>query len=143
MGEASGPRRGIVEAAVLALLGGLILWDARGYPAPLSPGVPGPALFPRLVAGFLIGGAVWLGVRRRSPPERFGGGLRLGGAFAGIAVFLLASPVFGAAWCLAPLACWLMWLAGERSPGILAAVPLGFAAFAHLLFAAALGVPLP
>ena len=43
-----------VEAGLLALVGAGVLVDARGYPAPLIEGVPGPAFFPGLVAALLI-----------------------------------------------------------------------------------------
>ena len=50
-------RRGsasLVEAGLLALVGVGVLLDARGYPAPLLEGVPGPAFFPGLVAATIF-----------------------------------------------------------------------------------------
>ena len=143
-------RRGpasLVEAGLLALVGAGVLLDTRGYPAPLLDGVPGPAFFPALVAVLLIGGAAVLALRpeRGRPGEQTsrGGVLRLVGAALAIAVFLLALPRIGHVVALPPLVGGLMWISGERSPWILAAVPVVFAACVHFLFVVTLGVPLP
>lgn len=137
----------LAEAGLLALVGGVVLLDARRYPAPLIEGVPGPAFFPALVAALLIGGAVVLAVRPARQPEGAekpdGGTLRLLGAAAWIAAFLVAWPLIGHLAALPPLVGGLMWLSGERSPWVLIAVSLVFGGFVHLLFAVALGVPLP
>ena len=52
-------------------------------------------------------------------------------------------PIIGHLAALPPLVLGLMWLSGERSPWILAAVSLAFGGFVHLLFVVTLGVPLP
>ena len=138
---------GLVEAGLLALVGAGVLLDARGYPAPLMEGVPGPAFFPRLVALLLVGCAAVLALRPYRQPASEGtsaaGVLRLFGAALWIAGFLLALPLIGHVAALPPLVAGLMWLSGERSPWILAAVSVAFAAFIHLLFVITLGVPLP
>ncbi len=134
----------LLEAAVLALLGALALLDTAGYPPSLAEGVPGPALFPGLIAALLIVAAP--GVLLRPSPagaEREAGGLRTVAAALWIGCFLVALPVLGAPVALPPLTAGLMWLAGERSPRLLVGIPLAFAAGAWLLFARLLGVALP
>ncbi|MCY4626843.1 MAG: tripartite tricarboxylate transporter TctB family protein [Acidobacteria bacterium] len=144
-----GRRRSIslVEAGLLAVVGAGVLLDARGYPAPLIEGVPGPAFFPGLVAALLIACAGVLALRgTRAPqgaPESVRGVLRLLGATLWIAGFLLVLPLIGHLAALPPLVLGLMWLSGERSQWILMAVSLAFGGFVHLLFVVALGVPLP
>ena len=137
----------LVEAGLLVLVGAGVLLDARGYPAPLIEGVPGPAFFPGLVAFLLIGCAAGLALRRPRGPAGAGmpggGALRLGGAVLWVAGFLVALPLAGHLVALPPLVCGLMWLSGERSPGILTAVSLAFGGFVHLLFVTLLGVRLP
>ena len=136
-----------LEAGLLALVGAGVLVDARGYPAPLIEGVPGAAFFPGLVAAFLIVCAGVLALRRAPATGTLtgagGGALRLLGAVLWIAGFLVVLPLIGHLAALPPLVLGLMWLSGERSPWILAAVPLAFGGFVHLLFAVTLGVPLP
>ena len=135
------------EAGLVALLGAGMLLDARGYPAPLIEGVPGPAFFPGLVAFLLVGCAVVLALRPSGEPTSTalsaGGALRLGGAVLWITGFLAVLPLIGHLVALPPLVLGLMWLSGERSPWILTAVPLGFGGSVHLLFVVTLGVPLP
>lgn len=137
----------LLEAGLLALAGAGVLLDARGYPAPLLEGVPGPAFFPGLVAALLIACAAILAVRRQRQAAREetrgGGALRLLGATLWIAGFLLALPLIGHLFALPPLVCGLMWLSGERSPWVLTAVSVAFGGFVHLLFVVTLGVPLP
>ncbi len=143
-------RRGsasLVEAGLLALVGVGVLLDARGYPAPLLEGVPGPAFFPGLVAALLIACAGVLALRPARAPtgarDTGRGVLRLLGATLWIAGFLLVLPLIGHLAALPPLVLGLMWLSGERSPWILTAVSLAFGGFVHLLFVVTLGVPLP
>ena len=140
-------RSALVEAGLLALVGAGVLLDARGYPAPLIEGVPGPAFFPGLVAALLIACAGVLALRpARAPQGAQGTGrgvLRLLGATLWIAGFLLVLPIIGHLAALPPLVLGLMWLSGERSPWILTAVSLAFGGFVHLLFAVVLGVSLP
>ena len=157
----------LVEAGLLALLGAGVLVDALGYPPPLVEGAPGPAFFPRLIAVLLLGCAAGLALRFRhrpspsapsaagaetKPPAAVGPAdgaagfsreLRRWGAALWIAAYLLALPVLGVPVALPALVCGLMWLSGERSYGLLIAVPLGFAGLLHLLFERILGVPLP
>ena len=137
----------LIEAGLLALLAAGVLIDAHAYPPPLAQGAPGPAFFPRLLAVLVIGGAAVLAARALrggDAPTRPGGGtLRLFGAAAWIAGFLLALPVLGHLLALPPLVAGLMWLFGERSPRVLVGVPAAFAGCVHLLFAVALGVHLP
>lgn len=147
MSEPSRRPAALVEAGLVALVGAGVLLDARGYPAPLIEGVPGPAFFPGLVAFLLIGCSVVLALR----PSRglAGAGMHAGaaprllGATLWIAGFLLVLPIIGHLAALPPLVLGLMWLSGERSPWILAAVSLAFGGFVHLLFAVVLGVSLP
>ena len=150
-----------VEAGALALLGAVVLLDARAYPPPLTEGAPGPAFFPRLVAALLLACAVWFAVRSLRGVSRSsasagpaapaaeedgpgaGGRLRVGAAAAAIAAFLLALPHLGTLVSLPLLLFGLMRLAGERARAVLIAAPLAFAGFVVLLFEAVLGVPLP
>ena len=146
MSEGSRRPAALVEAGLVALLGAGVLLDARAYPAPLIEGVPGPAFFPGLVASLLIACSAVLALRpsRPAPAGMHGGGaLRLGGAVLWVAGFLLMLPLIGHLAALPPLVLGLMWLSGERSPWILAAVPLAFGGCVHLLFVVTLGVPLP
>ena len=136
-----------VEAGLLALVGAGVLVDARGYPAPLIEGVPGPAFFPGLVAALLIVCAGVLALRpgqaTGTAPRIAGGVFRLLGATLWIAGFLAVLPLIGHLAALPPLVLGLMWLSGERSPWILVAVSVAFGGFVHLLFVVTLGVPLP
>lgn len=147
MSEPSRRPAALVEAGLVALVGAAVLLDARGYPAPLIEGVPGPAFFPGLVALLLIGCAAALALRPRPRPagEETPGtrALRLVGAVLWIAVFLVMLPLIGHFVALPPLVAGLMWLSGERSPWILVAVSVAFAGFVHVLFVVTLGVPLP
>ena len=147
MSEVSRRSGSLVEAGLLALLGAGVLFDAHGYPPALGQGSPGPAFFPRLLAGLLIGCAAGLAVRalrqRETSAQPGGGAFRLAGAAAWVASFLLALPLLGHLLALPPLVAGLMWLFGERSPRILVAVPVTFAGFVHLLFVVTLGVRLP
>ena len=147
MSEGSRRPGAFVEAGLVALLGAGVLLDARGYPAPLIEGVPGPAFFPGLVAFLLIGCSVVLALRpsRESAGAGMhaGGAPRLLGATVWIAGFLLMLPIIGYLAALPPLVLGLMWLSGERSPWILTAVSLAFGGFVHLLFVVVLGVSLP
>ena len=137
----------LIEAGLFALVGAGVLLDARGYPAPLIEGVPGPAFFPGLVATLLIVCAGFLALRRaqttETAPRTAAGVLRLLGATVWIAGFLAVLPLIGHLAALPPLVLGLMWLSGERSPWILVAVSLAFGGFVHLLFVVTLGVPLP
>lgn len=150
-----------VEAGALALLGAVVLLDARAYPPPLTDGAPGPAFFPRLAAALLLACALWLAVRslrggaRASAPATpatpategdrpgAGGRLRVGAAAGTIAAFLFVLPHLGTLVSLPLLLFGLMRLAGERARAVLIAAPLVFAGFVVLLFEAVLGVPLP
>lgn len=147
MSDGSRRPASLLEAGLLALIGAGVLFDARGYPAPLIEGVPGPAFFPGLLAVLLIGCAVVLALRPLRQPAsaetRGGGTLRLLGATLWIAAFLLTLPFIGHFAALPLLVLGLMWLSGERSPWILIAVSFAFAGFVHLLFVVTLGVPLP
>ena len=159
MTAARGARPGLPEAVVLAVLAGGVLFDSLGYPPPLVAGAPGPAFFPRLVAFLLLGCAVGLAFRGRRRPAPAPGTAKAAGAGADpdgtrrelrrwsaalwVAAFLLAAPVFGSLAALPALVGGLLFLSGERSYGVLIAIPLAFAAFLHLLFERLLGVPLP
>lgn len=137
----------LVEAGLLVLVGAGVLLDARGYPAPLIEGVPGPAFFPGLVAALVIVCAGILALRpgqaTGNAPRTARGVFRLVGATLWIAGFLAVLPLIGHLAALPPLVLGLMWLSGERSPWILVAVSLAFGGFVHLLFVVTLGVPLP
>ena len=136
-----------MEAGLAAVLVVWVWLDTSRYPPPMAEGVPGSGSFPRLVAALLAGCAGWLALRdrgrRAAPPPRTAENHRLWMGAAWIAAFLLALPVVGSLVALALLAGGLMALAGERSPWILLAIPLAFAGGVQLLFAGALGVPLP
>ena len=150
-----------VEAGALALLGAVVLLDARAYPPPLTDGAPGPAFFPRLAAALLLACALWLAVRSLRGGARSsassesavpategdrpgaGGKLRVGAAAGTIAAFLFVLPHLGTLVSLPLLLFGLMRLAGERARAVLIAAPLVFAGFVVLLFEAVLGVPLP
>ena len=135
------------EAGLFALVGAGLLLDARGYPAPLIEGVPGPAFFPGLVAALLLACAAGLAFRARRPSPAGkapgGGAGRVLGAAGWIGGFLLVLPVIGHLAALPPLVAGLMWLSGERSPRVLTVVSLAFGGFVHLLFVVTLDVPLP
>ena len=57
------PRRLLAETGLLAAIGAAVVLDSRGYPPSLAEGAPGPAFFPRLLAGLLIACAAWLAIR--------------------------------------------------------------------------------
>ena len=61
--RATPPMRLLAEAGLLVAVGGAVLLDSRGYPPSLAEGAPGPAFFPRLLAGLLIACAAWLAIR--------------------------------------------------------------------------------
>lgn len=147
-------RRRLLEPALLAATAGVVLFDSATYPGGLE-GAPGPALFPRILAFVLLGGAgvlTWralrgTGIRKRPRPVASASAPRRPWVFwaaAGwLAGALAAMPHLGAPGALALLVGGLLWLGGERAPGILIALPIGFAGAVWLLFAGALGVPLP
>lgn len=159
MTGARGAGSRLPEAVVLAVLAGGVLFDSLGYPPPLVENAPGPAFFPRLIAFLLLGCALGLAFRGRRPSAPATGGdaaagagaapdgtrreLRRWGAALWVAAFLLAAPVLGSLAALPALVGGLLFLSGERSYGVLIAIPLAFAAFLHLLFERLLGVPLP
>ena len=68
------PRRLLVETGLLAAIGAVVLLDARGYPPSLAEGAPGPAFFPRLLAGILIACAAWLAIRGWRGARKTGSG---------------------------------------------------------------------
>lgn len=140
----------LLEAGALVLLGGFVLWDAQSYPPALPGGAPGPAFFPRLVAGLLIVAAGWLAGRsfrlrtdRDTADSNPRAVVAAGTAVVAIAAYLLLLPVLGSLVALPLLAAALMALAGERSLVVLIAAPLVFAVAVQLLFASVLNVPLP
>ncbi len=144
MNEASGRWGSLVEAAVLALVAAGVLAASTGWPAPLVPGVPGPAFFPRMLAGLLIGCAAGIAARAHRRPgaaDRIERNQVL--AVLGITGSLLAVPWAGALIVLPVLVAGLTGLAGERSPVVVVGTALGFAGAAHLLFVGVLHVALP
>lgn len=142
------PLRLLAETGLLAAVGAAVLLDSRGYPPSLAEGAPGPAFFPRLLAGLLIACAAWLAIRtwrKGSRAEARSRIRRLGVwiAVAWIAAFLLVWPRLGTVLSVPLLVVGLMWLTGERSWRTLVSVPLAFAGFIYLVFMVLLGVPLP
>jgi putative tricarboxylic transport membrane protein len=148
----SPPLRLLAEAGLLAAAGAAVLFDSRGYPPSLAEGAPGPAFFPRLLAGLLIAFAAWLAIRAWRGAKEGGSGesarprIRRPGvwiAVAWIAAFLLVWPLLGTVLSVPLLVAGLMWLTGERSWRTLVSVPIAFAGFIYLVFMVLLGVPLP
>ncbi len=140
-----------VEAGVFAAIAALILVDSGGYPKALPGGGPGPAFFPRLLGVMLLGCAAALVLRplreaagRKTDPKTTR--RRTGRALLGmlwVAAFLAGAPFIPRLVALPLLVGGLMALAGERSPLLLAAVPLVFTALVEVGFVTLLGVPLP
>ena len=142
------PLRLVAETGLLAAIGAAVLLDSRGYPPSLADGAPGPAFFPRLLAGLLIACAAGLAIRAWRKGARAEAGTRIPRlgvwiAVAWIAAFLLAWPRLGTVLSVPLLVVGLMWLTGERSWRTLVSVPLAFAGFVYLVFMVLLGVPLP
>lgn len=148
--EPPGVARRLAESALLAAVGVVVWFDASGYPPALAPGAPGPALFPRILALVVTGGAVLLGWqalsgagRPRSPGEKGRRPWALVAAAGWMAAALAALPHLGTAVTLPLLVGGLAWLGGERSLRVLVGLPVAFAAAVWLLFVRLLGVPLP
>lgn len=138
-----------VVALLLALVAGTVLFDARTYPPSLAPGAPGPALFPRLLAGTLLALAALLlaGSLREAPTERRApdprGMGRPGLVLLLLAAFLVLVPSLDFFLLLPILLGTVMGVMGERRRTVLVGAPVAFAVFVYALFHKAFGIRFP
>lgn len=136
----------------------VVMADTLSYPPSLVPGAPGPAFFPRLLAGLLFALGLLLAARAWADdpgevepdadgPEGAPAGsldlVRVAGGVTAIAAFLWLAPRIDTFALLPVLVASLMTLMGERRVAPLVAVPLGFTGFVYLVFHRAFGVLLP
>lgn len=145
-------RSDIVAAAVFVALGAFIFVETRGYPGSLTPGAPGPAFFPLLLAGLLVALAMALllqAVRsRESAPATTTGFdrrplIRWVAVFGSVSAFLLLVERTDFLLLLLPLLAGVMAVMGERRPKTLVVAPALFVAFAYVVFVRLFGVPFP
>ena len=134
--------------------GAAIFAATLGYPR-LDGGVPGPALFPQVLAVLMIGFGACLAFpaalrRHTNPPEAtpVSAGPHPGGVinallvFAAIIAFMLVSPVLGFLLTTAAILLGLMWWLG--TPLFRAALAaVGLTLFVYVTFGKVLRVPLP
>jgi hypothetical protein len=135
----------------LLVLGMWIIWQSIGYGV-IGPDITGAGFFPIMAGCLLTISAAGALLRQRrearnadaiTAPELFA----VGGTIAATAVFLLCIETFGMVF-LTPLYVAAVSLFIEKPPtwrrgAIVAAVAVGFSAFAYILFDYFLNVPLP
>ena len=132
--------------------GALIFAGTLGYPS-LDAGHPGPALFPRLLAGLMAGLGALLaarGLRERDVSDsldwrglhRSPGFVNAMFVLAGVTAYVLLVERVGFLLMSSALIGGLMWRLGVRPLRALA-VAVGFTLTVHFLFAKILRVPLP
>ena len=155
------------SAGLLILLSLLIIRETAGFPPSLVPGAPGPAFFPRLLAGGVILLSLLLALqamRRRatrgdvprepvpaaehaapagSPPPAGSPLLRSAATLGATLLFLLGVERVDFFLLLLPLLAVVMAVMGERRPKILLLVPLAFVGFVYGVFFRLFGVPFP
>lgn len=140
-----------VVGAGFVVAGALIVGATLSYP-PGEPGQPGPALFPRLVGGLMVGGGALLarqGLRaggggepaewRRLTSPGFRNALFVVGA---VLFYIAVADRLGFLPTAAAILFALMWRLAVR-PAVATAVAVAFSLFVWALFARLLRVPLP
>jgi hypothetical protein len=138
-----------VIALLLAALGGYVLYETRAYPPSMVEGAPGPAAFPRLLAGasLVLAGVLFVRARRASAPPAEGMTgeevRRNGVALLLMAAFLVLAPRLDFLLLLALLVGAMMVLMGERRAGVVVGASLALAAFVYLVFQRVFGVAFP
>lgn len=150
-GERTGaPVPDLVTAAVLLAVAAGVFVETAGYPGSLVPGAPGPAFFPRFLAGglgvlalLLAWGALRAHRAGEDEGEGRGGLARIGLSLVLVVVFLLAVGTAGFFLLLPPLLAAVMAVMGERRPWALVGVPLLFDLFVYVVFYRLFSVDLP
>ncbi len=142
--------RDIIVAVPLLVIGIGYGVMAGQLPETTTPGTPGPAFFPLLIAAGLTGLAVALLVRgvrgargeafRLEIPVEFRAPALMLGLFA---LYVGAFPFAGFLWAGIPFAAALMWLYGGRNRLLLAAVSIGLPVFLFFLFRDVFQILLP
>lgn len=131
---------GVIAVGVIA--------DTMSYPGSIVPGAPGPAFFPRLLAGLVLL-CVAISLRRGRAPaaprseESVAPWRSVAAAAITIAAFLWLAPRTDAFLLLPPLVAALMWWMGERVWPVLLGVPILFTVFIYVILYRVLGVALP
>lgn len=149
--SASARRQDLLSGLLLGALAGVVLWIASDFPA-LPEGHPGPALFPRLIAGGLLVSGIVLVVRALkqgpSPPRsealpvrRFRRVLRLTTTVALVALYPWLAGTLGFVAGIAVISFAVALILGAR-PVPAAATTVGASLAIYWLFTAFLGVPL-
>lgn len=145
-------RHDVVAATIFVALGVFVFVETRGYPASLTPGAPGPAFFPLLLAGLLVALAIALfleavrsGESVATPPSVFDWrpSARWATVFGSVSIFLLLAEETDFLLLLLPLLAVVMGLMGERRPKTLVMAPTLFVVFAYVVFVRLFGVPFP
>lgn len=137
----------VTAACLLAVATGVFV-ETAGYPGSLVPSAPGPAFFPRFLAGGLVILSLLLGVGalRRDAPDGDGEVEGLGRIVLSLVLvvgFVLGVGSLGFFLLLPPLLGGVMAIMGERRPGMLVAVPLLFDLFVYAVFFRLFSVDLP
>ena len=142
--------REIIVAVVLLVIGVGYGVMAGQLPETTTPGTPGPAFFPLLIAAGVVGLAAALlarGVRARrgeafhlEVPEEFSAPATMLVYFT---AYLLALPFAGFLLASIPFTAGLMWLYGARNKLVLAATSIGVPVFLFFLFRDVFQILLP
>lgn len=142
----------VVASGILAAVSTGVFVETRDYPASSVAGAPGPAFFPRILAGVLLLLALLLVVQAllggsdaSSKKKRLGAAesKKIAGTIA-ISTVFVAFLAVGDFYLMAPLLlAGVMVIMGERTWWKLVVVPLAFDGFVYLVFFRLFGVMLP
>lgn len=141
-------RADLVIGGLLIVLGLAVLVSVRSYPPSMTPGAPGPAAFPSLIAGLLLlvaGGLVRsaLVARDWTPPQLDPSAVKRNVATLLLLVgFVLLAEKTDFFVSMILLVSCLMILLGEKASTALV-VSVLFAAFLYVLFLRVFGVSFP
>lgn len=142
----------LITAAALLALAAFVFVETADYPGSLVRGAPGPAFFPRVLAGALavLAAAMALTAARGEAGEvGAAGGEAPGGtgrivlSLTLVVAFVAGVGTLGFFVLLPPLLACVMAIMGERRPAMLVAAPLLFDLFVYVVFYRIFAVDLP